>query len=270
LTRLEFPDKIPVLINWDLSMFTNILQYITNADDYYRLWMVAQLQHPDQKMIQYAGHWMPELVEQFDDKNEIPDSISFREANGHQVDSEMRFHAGNVKPTIDITKGILGWGPSISEYPILTDRIRQMNTTTSIFGMRTVGPCTVTLTGLKMWHHQDTLHRRRGDAVICDMAVFEWNTKTTKGSFRESGPFQVVIKGFRAAINKGEASDASFEFMNVSWGTEDGIRLGETKVNQIIGEYNIKVNYLNTDNVFGDEGEEFIFWDEIGRSREVA
>ena len=87
------------------------------------------------------------------------------------------------------------------------------------------------------------------------------------GAFRESGPFQVVLKGFRAAYDKGVAVDASFDSINVSWGTENGIRLGESKVSMVIDENNIVVNYLLTDSVFGDEGEEFIFWDEVGRAQ---
>ena len=79
------------------------------------------------------------------------------------------------------------------------------------------------------------------------------------GAFRESGPFQVVIKGFRAAYSKGVTTDASFDSINVSWGTENGIRLGESKVSTVIDQNNIKVNYLLTDSVFGDEGEEFIY-----------
>ena len=67
----------------------------------------------------------------------------------------------------------------------------------------------------------------------------------------------------------GVATDATFEHLSVSWGTENGVRLGESRVEEVIKKNNIQVNYLMTDSSFGDEGEEFIFWDEIGRAQET-
>jgi hypothetical protein len=166
----------------------------------------------------------------------------------------MRFHTGSKKPTIAADKMEIFWG----------DENMRGN------AVRKVGPARVILNGLKMWHHQDTLNRRRGDAIICEQATFKWNTKeASQGAFRESGPFQIVVRNFRAAYNMGTVTDATFDNFNVSWGTENGIRLGENRVQEVIDKNKIQVNYLLTDSVFGDEGEEFIFWDEIGRAQEM-
>lgn len=242
-------------------MYDTVLEYIVNADTYYRLWMVGELQNPTpanqsiphQKLTQPRDGWFPDLVEQFDDVGLVPAAISVIDGT-HTLDGDMRFHTGNKKPTIAADKVELLWG----------DETLRDNPT------RKVGPAYVRLNGYKMWHHQDTVHRRRGDAIICEQATFQWNTKASSlGAFRESGPFQVVIKGFRAACNKGVTTDASYDSINVSWGTENGIRVGESKVASVINQHNIDVNYLLTDSVFGDEGEEFIFWDEVGRSQDA-
>jgi hypothetical protein len=261
-------------------MFDTVLEYIVNADMYYRLWMVGELQNPTpvnssvikQKFTQPRNEWFPDLVDQFEDVRLVPSLI--RNTGGvHHLDGDMRFHIGNRKPSIISNKMEMIWGDADC-FPAMSSEER-----TEFLGiradyvppekpMRAVGPAHITLNGLKMWHHQDTTHRRRGDAIICEQATFQWNTKVNSmGAFRESGPFQVVIKGFRAAYDKGVTVDASFDSINVSWGTENGIRLGESKVSMVIDENNIVVNYLLTDSVFGDEGEEFIFWDEVGRAQ---
>lgn len=261
-------------------MFDTILEYITNADMYYRLWMVGELQNPTpanpsiikQKFTQPRSDWFPDLVNQFEDVRSVPSLI--RTTGGvHHLDGDMRFHIGNRKPSITSSKMEMIWGNSES-CPAMTaaERTEFLGVRADMMAperpMRALGPAHVTLNGLKMWHHQDITHRHRGDAIICDQAVFHWNTKiSSKGTFRESGPFQVVIQGFRAAFKKGVPADASFDSMNVSWGNENGIRLGETKVSSIIAKNGIKVNYLLADSVFGDEGEEFIFWDEVGRAQ---
>lgn len=248
-------------------MFENILEYIVNADDFYRLWMVSEMQHPtkvgslkttSQTRIRHPrDEWMPELVEQFNDVRDVPNVVICADAD-HLVDSQLRFHTGNKTPTISCKKMILQWG----------------DLTTGNFAnepMRAIGPAAITLTNLKMWHHQDTVHRRRGDAVICEQATFEWNALSDRLSlFRASGPFQIVIKNFKAQYNMGRPVHATFEKLIPSWGTEDGIRLGSARVDEVISKHNIKINNLLTDNVFEDPMEEFIFWDEIGRARNTS
>lgn len=254
-------------------MFDTVLQYITNADMYYRLWMVAQMQREQPLRIMHFEHqWMPQLVEQFDDVSDIPAYIRCDEDAEHRVDTNLRFHTGNTKPTIKVHKMELGWGITEEECSVIAGRSKVDSlgaSTLRPLHHRTTGPCKISFNELKFWHHQDTVHRRRGDAIICDMVTFEWNTKkNTKGSFRETGPFQVVIRGFKAAYTMGEVDGASFDTINVSWGNENGIRLGESKIDSIIQKNNIKVNYLMTDSVFKNECSEFIFWDEVGRAQD--
>jgi hypothetical protein len=257
-------------------MYESILEYIVNADLFYRLWMVAEMQNPTPQMpmprlsgpdysnmSQPRKEWFPDLVNQFEDVRLVPDAI--RSSNSkHNLDSNLRFHTGNKTPTISSEKLEMIWGCSKDDV-FNSQNPYQIS---SKVPMRTNGPACVSLSGLKMWHHQDTVNRRRGDAIICDQAVFSWNTKRSTKSFRESGPFQVTIKDFRAAYNMGVSTSASYTHLGVSWGTENGIRLGEEKVQDVINKHGIKVNYLLSDSAFSDEGEEFIFWDEIGREQE--
>ena len=257
-------------------MYESILEYIATADRFYRLWMVAEMQHPTPQAPNFSGpnfanlsqpraEWFPQLVEQFEDVRLVPSVI--RGSDGkHNLDSDMRFHTGNKKPTIDCLKLELFWGCERE------DVFRKQKSGRGSFKlpMRVSGPAHISLDGLKMWHHQDTLHRRRGDAIICDQATFSWNTKRTTKAFRESGPFQIIIKGFRAAYNMGVSTSASYAHLGVSWGTENGIRLGEEKVQDVINKNGIDINYHVADSAFSDEGEEFIFWDEIGRAQESA
>ena len=244
-------------------MFTNILEYIVNADDYYRLWMVGEMQYPSTEgsyrksanlaISQPRSHWLPELVEDFDDVRLIPSIISVSDPT-HHVDSSMRFHTGNKTPTITCKKISYAWGDN--------------DFTAGDFANRASGPARITLEGLKMWHHQDTPHRRRGDAVICETATFAWCTKSgTKKANRESGPFQVVIKNFRAEYKMGVVTNAIFDNMTESWGTEDGERIGSTRIADVAKKHGIKMNCLLADNVFEDPMDEFIFWDELARSR---
>jgi len=236
-------------------MYENILEYIVNADDFYRLWMVGEIQNPTRKNMSDKSlpithpreEWMPELVEQFDDIRTVPYRVSCIEAN-HHVNKDMQFHTGNKTPSIACKTLTLWWGAT-----------------------RESGPITIVLSNLKMWHHEDTVHRRRGDAVICETATFQWNNPgTTLQYFRNSGPFQVVIKNFRASYNMGEVIKAEYGQINNSWGNERGIRIAESVVKKVINENGIKVSPLATDSVFGSATDEFLFWDEIGRARKSS
>ena len=239
-------------------MYDSILEYIVNADLYYRLWMVAEMQHPTPARIKTQRNanvipinhsrreWFPDLVDQLGDAEMVPVVIK-SSAPAHQVDTNMRFHTGNKNPSVKVPTLEIFWGDD--------DRT-----------VRKVGPAHIKLSGLKMWHHQDTLHRRRGDAIICEQAAFQWNTQeNSMGAFREYGPFRVVIKNFRASYHMGDTTDASYEHMGVSWSTNSGVRLGEEKVSKILKKYSLDVNYLRTDSVFARPSDEFIFWDEAGR-----
>ena len=81
-------------------MFDTVLEYITNADMYYRLWMVGELQNPTpansiiwQKYNQPRNEWFPDLVDQFGDVRLVPAVISVI-GDSHNIDKDMRFHTG--------------------------------------------------------------------------------------------------------------------------------------------------------------------------------
>ena len=101
-------------------MYESILEYIVNADLYYRLWMVAEMQHPTPKVPRLSGpdtsnlsqprvEWFPELVEQFEDVRLVPSVIRGTDGK-HNLDTDMRFHTGSKKPTIDCLKLDFFWG----------------------------------------------------------------------------------------------------------------------------------------------------------------
>jgi hypothetical protein len=248
-------------------MYNSILEYIVNADMYYRLWMAAQMQYPHSvpsNIVQCRKNWMPGLVGVFDDVRDVPSLIRCNDVT-HIINSDVQFHTGNKNPSIDAKKLEIFWG--LDEDEVFSDQ-SVLGGHMRTYPIRKTGPAKITLSGLKMWHHEDTLNRRRGDAIICEQITFEWNTKKhSSGAFRENGPYQIIIKKFRAAYNMGMATDASYAHLGVSWGTENGVRLGEQKVESIINQNNIGVNYLLVDSSFADGGEEFIFWDEIGRAQ---
>jgi len=254
-------------------MYDTILEYITNADKFYQLWMVADLQHPDTRaavsptrprksgmncaLVRAHEEWQPELVKMFDDVQCVPGIVRLYFPE-HQLDNQFRFHSGSNKATLKIEAMELFWGvggTDIVETHVIPHPIRKE------------GPAKITFTDLKMWHHQNTLHRRRGDAIICAQADFEWNTKTdTKGAHRGGGPYKVTIKNFRAKYNRGVLVAADHDGISVQWGTHSGLRLGENRVAQVLKENDIGLNYLRTeDSVFDDAGEEFIFWTEIDK-----
>jgi hypothetical protein len=246
------------------AMYQSVLEYLVNADLFYRLWMAAEMQDPvgtgGSTIMHPRTEWLPEVVNgTFEDVRLVPSAIRVT-GNKHRLNSDLQFHTGNTTPTIKVNRMELLWGTITEKTP----------NGIHLNKMRAAGPCHITLSGLQMWHHNDIVHRRRGDAVLCDTAIFEWNMNTRGGknkSFRSNGPFQVVISKFRAAFNKGVAVDVSYNHCNVSWSTEDGARLGEHRVQGIINKNDIKVDYLMADDAFEDSGEGLIFWDEIGRAK---
>lgn len=255
------------------GMYDTILEYLTNADKFYQLWMVADLQNPDGRaavgperpakskmnsnLVRSREDWQPELVKMFDDVRCVPGIVRLNFPQ-HQLDNEFRFHSGNGKATLITEAMELFWGVGGTDI---------IETHVIPHPMRGEGPAKITFTDLRMWHHQNTLHRRRGDAIVCAQADFEWNTKSnTKGAYRGGGPYKVTVKNFRAQYNMGVLVKADYDQISVQWGTHNGLRLGENRVAQVVDHCDIKLNYLQAgDTVFDDAGEEFIFWTEIDR-----
>lgn len=232
----------------------NIVNYLFSIDMYYRLWLVAQTKHSDGDTWHRTfrkEHWHPELVDQFKDPSDVPIAISV-EGNTHQIDGNGRFHTGNKKPSIEIKKMRISWGAIKSDAPV-----------------------EITLNAIKMWHHQDHFHRRRGDALIVKTARFNWNTRvgSTSGYYRENGPYQIMLSSVTAkahtSIKDDEIDthiyDVGFRSMRTAWSRHDGNLMTSSITDKIIQRNKIKVNYLNAgSSVFEDVGEEFIFWSEVG------
>ena len=254
-------------------MYDTILEYITNADKFYQLWMVADLQNPDGRtavkpdrakkskmnsnLVRSREDWQPDLVKMFDDVRCVPGVVRLNFPE-HRLDNQFRFHSGDNKETLAVEVMELFWGVDGSDI---------VETHVIPHPMRGEGPAKIVFTDLKMWHHQNTLHRRRGDAIICSQVDFEWNSKlNTKGAHRGGGPYKVTIKNFRAQYNMGVLIDANHGQVSVQWGTHNGARLGEGRVAQVISDNNIELDYMRSgDSVFDDAGEEFIFWTEIDK-----
>jgi len=240
-------------------MINNILEYVVTTDVYYQLWMVAQATIPEKAAPFKRGirhnndNWHPALVGQFNDVRDVPSTIEI-ENGEHQLDGEARFHTGNNKPTLKADRIEIAWGSN------------NINT-------RANGPCKIVLSGVKFWHHQGELHRRRGDAIIIEQAKFQWNTRNSAGLYREFGPYQIIISRItgKAQVSGTEGNlvshikGMSFRKLQSSWANSNGVNLSESRVKQILTNHNIKVNYLLAgESVFADEGEEFIFWNELG------
>lgn len=232
-------------------MIDNILGYILVADNYYKLWLASDViskedsvRFPDPSGV---------IARQFHDVRDIPTAIEIMD--DHPVlDGEGRFHAGNNSPTARLQQMTMRWGSD--SYCRLSGN-----------------PCKIILEGLRMWHHKDVLHRKRGSAIILRRATFQWNTRKQQGWYRSGGPFSVTLKDISVEATRvlegetyhSDIRDISVRSMSCSWSDGSGKRLGEERVKKVITDNQISVNYFLAGNsIFQDEGEEFIFWSEIG------
>lgn len=260
-------------------MVENILEYVLMADRYFQLWMVAEKLNPQPQnqvngtrlntnMVQTRKDWHPSLVSQFDDVRDVP-SIVQVDMPEFSIDKQGRFHTGSKKATLDVETLTLFWGVDFvyDTEKHMDERHRVGHSSRHVLEhpIRAEGPAKITFSGVKMWHHQSQLHRRRGDAIIIEQVMFEWNcNERSGGASRPGGPFKVVLQDFRARADMGRVYDGSHGSMNVSWCAHSGARLGESRVYDVIEKHGIKVNYLAAgESVFLDAGEEFIFWTEI-------
>lgn len=223
-------------------MTTNILEYII-SDVYYQLWMVASSSSGSQDRAFHKADWHPALVSQFDNPDDVPDMIEVKEGNVHHVNGEGNFHLGRNAPSVYIPEITIVWTNDKDEFD------------------RKVGPSKITLTEVKKWHNNGVLHRRRGDAVICKQASFTWGKK---GEFRRNnGPYHVSIRKPAANSNDGFVSDWKMDGIVPSWNTENGRRLSQLQIKEVVAGNDLEINLLANDSVFLDIEEEFIFLTEI-------
>ena len=242
-----------------------ITDYILHADLYYMLWMVANMTMPEsatpgelpkaglrKRTVHCRDEWLPQVVELFPDVRMVPETIQI-DGHSHSVDGQMRFHTGNKNPSVKADRMIIKWGSEDEGY------------------FRSEGPAHIILTNLKMWHHQNVLHRRRGDAVICEHANFSWNTdrQDPNQAYRADGPCMVIMQKFRADMKRGELGGRrwAYDNLDVTWSVASGIRIASPKIAAVVRDNKIKLDYLLTGSVFLDDGEEFVFWDEIGKAQ---
>ena len=226
-------------------MITNILEYAV-FDVYYQLWLAAKQadKNPVDSGRTYTRRdWNPALLEQFDDPNDIPDSITVKEGNSHHMNSDYRFHLGRKDPSLVIPEMTIMW----------VDEERHEH--------RETGPAKIVLADVKKWHNNGLLHRRRGDAFICKQASYTW---AKHGMFtRNNGPYHISLRGISAKGKNGAVSDWKLDGMVPSWNTDSGRRLSQLQVKEAISQNDLEINYLANDSVFNSDVDEFVFLTEI-------
>lgn len=228
-------------------MIENILEYII-SDVYVQLWLTATEQKKDQRT---REHWRPELTEQFSDPKHIPDGILIEGITAH-VDGSGAFHFGDSsEPTLSFKKMVIVWGSETKD-----------NGDDEVFNIdRKNGPARVTLTDVKKWHHQGTLHRRRAHGLLCTQATYTWARGDTYK--RAGGPYHISVRGFKANADRGVVSDITLTSIVPSWATENGRRLDQVKARDIIRKNGLKVNLLAFGNTFTEPEDEIIFLTEV-------
>ncbi len=251
-------------------MFNTIGEYIL-TDIYFQLWLVAasnagKYQNNPQTVV--AGStpkgwcysrkdWHPALVAQFDDPNDVPDEITVVGAT-HHINKKGQFHGGNSSPTLSFDEMKIVWGDMAP--PDVNGLIKAPNR------WRKKGPCSITMSGVQKWHMDGGLHRKRGDALLCNYAEFFWATKSMKGYYREGGPYKVTMGKMTAKALKGEIIEAgAVRDITYSWQTESGMSMGQKIVDSIIAKTGVQIDFRQADNVFVRPRDEFLFYAELAK-----
>ncbi len=233
-------------------MLENILEYIV-TDVYVQLWMYADA--PPGELIRYRHMWREELLAQFDDPNDVPDCIIMKEPTMH-VNGSNEFHYGNNKePTVSYKEMSIIWGERDAH-------AKEDASASELFRMnRKTGPSLVKLTGVKKWHDHGLIHRRRGDAIICNQATFTWAKNGTY--LRADGPYHISLRGYQASGDKGEVDNMRLGSLVPSWATMNNRRLPQITVRDVIQKNGLTVDLLAFGSVFPKPEDELIFLTEI-------
>ncbi len=233
----------------------NVLEYIV-SDAYLQLWMAAEgrpTEHPlPSPNIRVREQWLPQLVEQFEDQNEVPDCIIVNEPVIH-TNGKGAFHYGDTKePTVSFTEMIILWG----------ERDLNAERDSDLYKLhRANGPARILVGDVKKWHSNGLIHRRRGDALVCKQATFTW---AKKGNFiRPDGPYHISLRGFQAHGNMGVIDDIRLGSLVPSWATVNNRKLPQITVRDVIKKNALKVNLLAFESVFLSAEDEVIFLTEI-------
>lgn len=236
-------------------MVQNLLTYIF-TDMFYQLWMVPAHLHNvggDLSTFQRKD-WSSDLIAVVD-PDEIPDIITVKGDSRH-LNNKGAFHLGRNSPSLGFDEMIVAWGDKIYQGLPLSRPAWCLGNM-----HRENGPSEIVLTGVKKWHHDGELHRRRGDAIICKQAKFTW-TKNDQ-AHRENGPHQIVLKNVSAKATNGEIRDIQYLSHSFSWSTHNKQRIPSRVANDIIKKCKLKVDLLATGSIFADDGDEFIFLTEL-------
>ena len=233
----------------------NILELVA-SDAYLQLWLTARKAKGKTRT---KDQWQPALVKQFDDPKDVPDFIIVTDETIH-TDSNGRFHFGDSsEPTVSAKSMIIMWGTQKGD----------SGDEDEIELHREEGPARVELTGLKKWHSEGLIHRRKrdgkSDALVCTQATFTW---AKRGLYmRPDGPYHISIRGIQAEGNMGSIKNIRLSTLVPSWATENRRKLNQTEVRDLIKRYNLKVNLLAFGNVFENPEDELIFLTEMDNAK---
>jgi len=231
-------------------MFTNLLEYVI-TDIYFQLWMACHIQDPSITAKCTDSKFHPALVEQLvhqmGDKTELPNNIRMgKNKTSYHLNNESKFHLGRKDPSQAYEQMVIEWydvNYGVKDF----HRVR--------------GPAKIILTEVKKWHHDGLLHRRRGDAFMCQQATFMY---AKKGIYtRPDGPYQISISNIKAKADHGNVYDIRFDKIVPSWSTDSGRMLSMSKSKEVIARNGLMVDLLSVGSVFKNEEDEFIFLSEI-------
>lgn len=185
----------------------------------------------------------------------LPTTV-YREGFAHEMNSANQFHCGSKKPSIKATRLGFYWGDHGTFIPDGKNSICDDN--------RENWPIEVVFSGLRMWHHEDLLHRKRGDALICDNVQIRWNNSTGRFLSRENGPITIHLEKLICNAKLGKIINLEIANYNSVWVKPGSSRrVTESAVHKIINETGIDFDPLSLTSCFKNDTDEFVFWSEF-------
>ena len=185
----------------------------------------------------------------------FPTSI-YRKGVEYSRNDEGQFHCGSKNPSFRAKTLGFYWGKDIHHVPDGMNRI--VNDSLKNW------PVEIVFNDLRMWHHEDLLNRKRGDALICESIQIRWNDSNSGFLGRENGPITVVIGSLTSKAKMGNLRDLDIENFFSTWVKPGSkARIPVYKVEKAIEEQGIEFNPLSLGSCFNDPSDEFCFWSEF-------